>query len=172
MLTTPILQPVPVADLSALERVLPVLGGTVTEVLERHLGERLRTVILEQRSNLSSEPIPLLDLQVDSPVLERHVLLRGETTSTPVLYAESRIALEHLDEYVKEGLLATDQPIGRLIREHRMETFRELLASERASFPHLARVFGLAPRTPLLARTYRMSSGGRPVMLIAEWFAC
>ena len=85
-------------DVCALERVLPVIGGTVTEVLEQHLGEPLCATEL---------------------VLERRVLLRGATTSAPVLYAESLIALDRLDPRVRDGLLTTAQPIGRLIREHR-----------------------------------------------------
>jgi chorismate-pyruvate lyase len=159
-------------EVSALERVLPVIGGTVTEVLERHLGEPLRATQLDQRTTVCAQPLPALALAVGELVLERRVLLRGATTSAPVLYAESLIALDRLDPRVRQGLLTTDKPIGRLIRENRLEIFRELLGSERAGNPHAAALFGLPLQTPLLSRIYRMSNGGQPVMQITEWFAC
>jgi chorismate-pyruvate lyase len=105
-------------------------------------------------------------------MLERRVLLRGATTSTPVLYAESMIAVDRLDPGVRQGLLATDQPIGRLIREYRVEVFREMLSCEHVRSPHAAMLLGLPPDRLLLARAYRMSNRGKPIMLIAEWFPC
>jgi chorismate-pyruvate lyase len=159
-------------DLSTLERVLPVIGGTVTEVLEQHLGEPLRAIRLDQRIGACTQPLPALALAVGESVLERRVLLRGATTSAPVLYAESLIALDRLDPRVRHGLLATDQPIGRLIRDNRVEIFRELLSCERVRAPRVAPSFGLPPETPLLVRTYRMANRGSPIMLITEWFPC
>ena len=64
------------------------------------------------------------------PLRDSFWLLRGARTSAPVLYAESLIALDRLDARIRHGLLTTEQPIGRLIRDNRLETFRELLSCE------------------------------------------
>jgi chorismate-pyruvate lyase len=160
------------SDVSALERVLPVIGGTVTEVLEQHLGEPLCASQLDQQITVCAEPLPVLALADGELVLERRVLLRGATTSAPVLYAESLIALDRLDPRFRDDLLTTEQPIGRLIREYRVEIFRELLHCERACNGQAAALFGLPRATPVLSRTYRMSTGGQPVMRITEWFPC
>jgi chorismate-pyruvate lyase len=157
---------------SALERVLPALGGTVTEILERHLGEPLRAIRLEQRTTVCSRPVHDLALGVGESVLERRVILRAATSSAAVLYAESLVALDRLDPRFKEGLLGSDKPIGRLIQQYRVEIFRELLSHHRACNEQVAALFGVPPETPLLTRTYRMSSRGAPIMLITEWFAC
>jgi chorismate-pyruvate lyase len=159
-------------DIATLERVLPVLGGTVTEVLEQYLGEPLRTTRLAQRTSVCTQPLPVLALAVGESVLQRRVLLRGATTAAAVLYAESLIAIDRLDPRMRHGLLATDQPIGRLIRDNRLEIFRELLACERVHAQQAAALFGMPPATPLLARSYRMSNRGRPIMAITEWFPC
>jgi chorismate-pyruvate lyase len=159
-------------EVSVLERVAPVLGGTVTEVLERLLSERLRAIRLFQRTSVCAQPVPALMLGTGESMLERRVLLRGATTSTPVLYAESLIAVDRLDPRVRQGLLATDQPIGRLIGEYRVEVFREMLSCERVRSAHAAMLLGLPPDQLLLARSYRMLNRGRPIMVIAEWFPC
>jgi chorismate-pyruvate lyase len=118
------------------------------------------------------ERVLILDLDVGASILERRVLLRGARTSTIVLYADSLIALDRLDARIRHGLLTAEQPIGRLIRDHRVETFRELLSYERTCNGQVAALFGLQPETPLLTRTYRMSNGGKPVMRITERFPC
>jgi hypothetical protein len=50
------------ADLSGLARLLPAIGGTVTEVLEQHLGEAVRATRLHQRMYVCERPLPLLAL--------------------------------------------------------------------------------------------------------------
>jgi chorismate-pyruvate lyase len=159
-------------DLAPLRTLLPVIGGTVTEVLEQHLGEPLRATLRTQRTRICAEPLPLLALNIGESVLERRVLLRGSRTSVPVLYATSAIAVHRLDPALRHGLLATNQPIGRLIRDNRVEIFRELLSFERVRVPHVAALFGIEGESPLLTRTYRMWNGGKPIMLITEWFPC
>jgi hypothetical protein len=71
---------------SALERVLPVLGGTVTEILERHLGEPLRAIRLDQRTAVCSRPVTDLAIGVGESILERRLMLRGRNhvRSSPV----------------------------------------------------------------------------------------
>ena len=105
-------------------------------------------------------------------MLERRVLLHGAKTKRPVLYAESIIALDRLPANIKDGLLTTDQPIGVLLRTNRVETFRELIASERRVAPSVASLLGLGAEVSLLVRTYRMCSGNKGIMLITEWFPC
>jgi chorismate-pyruvate lyase len=159
-------------DVSALARVLPVIGGTVTEVLEHHLGEPLRATAIDQRTRMCEQPLPILGLDRGALILERRVMLRGATTSMPVLYAESLIAVDRLDQPVRHQLLATDQPIGRVIRDNRVEIFREAPSCKRVWARHIAASFGMPPASRLLSRTYRMWNRGNPIMLVSEWFPC
>jgi chorismate-pyruvate lyase len=172
MLTTAELALARHRDVSALNAVLPVIGGTVTEVVEHVLGEPLHAVRLSQRTRTCTRPLEDLDLHVGQSLLERRVVLHGTFTSRPVFCAESLIALDRLEPTIRDGLLTTDQPIGRLIRSHRLETFRELLTYERLRVPEVARELQLPAYAWLLARTYRVSAAGAPLMLITEWFPC
>jgi chorismate-pyruvate lyase len=172
MLTTPELTLDQPRDLTALQTVLPVIGGTVTEILEHFLGEPLRAVRLSQRSYACSEPQPVIGLDAGDLVLERRVVLCGAFTSRPVFCANSSIALDRLDSTIRNGLLTTDQPIGQLIRANRVALFRELLSCQRTRVPEIAELLRAPTDVPLLTRTYRMSARRAPLMVITEWFAC
>jgi chorismate-pyruvate lyase len=54
--------------------------------------------------------------------------------------------------------------------EHRLETREEILRMWRAPVGELSGYFGVPPERELLARSYRVFSGQRPIMLIAEHF--
>jgi chorismate-pyruvate lyase len=62
------------------------------------------------------------------------------------------------------------QPIGRLLESEGVGVTREALADgdplARAVWPEVAP----PPEAVRLARTYRVDTGGRPVMVISEWF--
>ncbi len=60
--------------------------------------------------------------------------------------------------------------MGRLWIEHRIETLKELLSTARGPMGELASHFAGEPSDDLLSRSYRLMSGGRPLMAITEYF--
>ena len=86
----------------------------------------------------------------------RAILLRGALSGRDYVHAESRVATDRLPEAFRRGLIESGEPMGRLWVSHRLETFKELLNM---------RLDG-----DMLRRRYRVLSGGRPVMVIAESF--
>ena len=156
--------------LSPLQQILLTTDGTVTEILEAYAGEAMRVVKLEQATLDDAQPVPWLDAAHGGEILKRHILLQGAASRRNFLYAESRIAVAHLDERVRRGLLDSAKPIGLLLLEFRVETFKEILDCGRRPAGTLARHFAVVPDSRLVFRTYRMISGGRPVMLITEMF--
>jgi len=151
-----------------LRRAVLATDGTVTNLIE----SLLERVVIEK---LGQEPVaaPLAEwpeLAPGTAVLHRTVLIRGAESRRIFLHAESFVVLERLDPAFREELVATDKPIGKLIREHRIESYRELLAerSERAGLR--APALGVDAAEPLVARTYRIHLGGRPVIQITERF--
>lgn len=165
------LTPLRIERLDAFARALATTDGTVTELLEAWAGERVAIAHLAQRRGELRAAVNDLEAAPGAAVLSREVLLCGERTRTPLLHAESLIALDRLPLVIAEGLLVRRTPIGRLLRESRLETYRELLevGAERAET--IASALSLRVGEIIVSRTYRVIARGQPIMLINERFA-
>lgn len=160
-------------ELSALapvQRILLSTDGTLTKILEAYLSEEIQMVKLSERSSLTVQDMPLLELKRGSEVIERKILLQGKVSAQNVLYAESLLVLERLDERFRDELLESEVPLGKLMLAHRMETFRELITSGRELPNGLCAFFKISHKDTLLSRTYRLFHHGKPVMIITEKF--
>jgi chorismate-pyruvate lyase len=107
-------------------------------------------------------------------LLIREVLLAGPTGSVHGT-AEVIAVLPRLSQPVAEALSATDQPNGRLLREHGISVTRELrywgLMPAGPRYARLGPDLDAASRVP--GRTYlmRLSGTGQPLAQLTEWFA-
>ncbi|MEB3318577.1 MAG: chorismate pyruvate-lyase family protein [Cyanobacteriota bacterium] len=156
--------------LSAFQRILLTTDGTVTEILEAFSGESIRVVKLHQDVSILERAVASLELPWGEPVLRRSILLQGHMSLVHFLYADSIIALDRLTEGVRDGLLTSKKGIGMLILEQRIETFKEILDCGIEPAAGLAEYFQVEPEASIIHRTYRMLSGGRPIMVITEKF--
>lgn len=118
-------------DLSAYQKVLLMTHGTVTHLLELFAGESISVQKIEQ--TVTNEGHKELAVLPEEPVLKRIVLLRGDQKC--YLYAESHFVLTRLPPAIREALVASNKPIGRLWRENKMETYREVIAYHREKAP-------------------------------------
>lgn len=154
-----------------LQRVLLTSDGTVTRIIEAYAGEPIGVVKL---AHVLIEPghagCPELDLGSEEPLLERKVLLRGRGSGTNFVYAEALIALHRLPAAVRDGLLLSDTPIGTLLAEHRVETWKEMARSGCEPAGDCAAALGIAGTGTVWARSYRVFSAQRPVMAVTEKF--
>jgi chorismate-pyruvate lyase len=96
--------------------------------------------------------------------------LRTSASGRTLIYAETLVALERLHPIVRSGLVSTSEPIGRLLIAARLETFRDILTAGTERAGGVGAHFGINRDDDVFARTYRIVSGGRPVMLITEKF--
>jgi len=158
------------AQLSPFQRVVLTTDGTLTELLEAYLFEKIHLLKLAERVVLTTQEIPALDLPVGREVIERKILLQGQLTKTNWLYAESIIVPDRLDEKFKEKLLQSQAPIGKLWLEYKVETFKEIIASTREPAKDLASYFQINRQDNLLGRTYVVFSNRQPIMMITEKF--
>jgi len=159
-----------VAPPSLLQRVLLTTDGNIGRILENYAGEAIAAVKLDQISSPGGEPCHALELEADEERLTRSVLLRGSRSGRSLLYADTLVAIERLHPLVRTGLLSTSEPIGRLLTVARVETFRDILSAGQVQAGAVAAHFGIAEDDELFVRTYRIMSGGRPLMLITEKF--
>ena len=156
--------------LSSFQRILLTTDGTVTEILEAFLWEAIQIVKLDQDSIETDTSVPYLDIGPHSPALIRKVILRGKCSHKNYIYAESIVALDRLDERIRQGLTETRKPVGLLMLEARLETFREILSCRHEPAEEIGEYFDVAPDTNLISRTYRVFANRQPFMLITEKF--
>ena len=152
------------------QHVLLVTDGTVTNVLEAYAGEPITVVKLRQTIEPAGRSVRELEVHRSDAVMRREVLLRGSETRRTFVHALSQIVPDRLDPAMRRGLLESSKPIGRLIEENHLETFREILSAQREEAGARGGHFGLGPTAPVTSRTYRIIAGGRPIMLITETF--
>jgi beta-ribofuranosylaminobenzene 5'-phosphate synthase len=148
--------------LNLVGRLLLTSDGTITPMLEQIVGERVVTARLDQSpAPTDPETAALLAASDGRSLLTRATHLVGAVTGTVYVRARSVLAVDAMPPPLRADLLGTDEPIGRLLRRHRVETFREILSLQvpESGFP-------LKPK-----RRYLVFTGGVPAMLIDESFA-
>ena len=158
------------AKLSVFQRIILTTDGTLTEILEAYLSEKIKLVKLAETIEPVAQNISLLDINCGQEVLQRKILLQGKISRNNWVYAESILVPDRLDEKLKNGLLVSQEPMGRLWLEHRLETFKEIVDSAREPAEDLADYFKIKRSDKLLSRTYRVFSGRSPIILITEKF--
>ncbi len=155
--------------LSALQRLLLTTDATVTRLLAGLFGESVRTDGLGQSCRQASPADAELELAGHETLLCRQTLLQGSDTGRNYLYAEACVVLDRLASGLREDLLNTSEPIGALLRAHRTETFREVLRLGRRPAGALGPRLDMDSGADLVFRTYRIMSGGSPIMLLTEY---
>jgi chorismate-pyruvate lyase len=161
--------------LSRFQRMFLVADGTVTEMLEQYLAEKIKVLKLYEKIESDTQKISprhrdFLEQADVGPVLEREVLLQGQHTLNNWVHAESTILLNHLEQGFRTDLLASREPIGRLWEKYQVETFKSILDFEKRPTGDLAEHFGISPAEALISRTYNVYSGGKLIMIITEAF--
>ncbi len=157
-------------NLSPLQRILLTSDGTLTEILEAYLLEKIQLVKLSEELVNITKPILALDLDIGSQVIERKVLLKGKISLNNFIYAESIIVPERLDKSLRSRLIESQEPIGRLWLEHKLETFKEIIDSRTEQAEVLSKYFNIEKEDRILSRTYRVFSNKQPIMMITEKF--
>ena len=160
--------------LSRFQRILMVTDGTVTELLEQYLSEKIKVSKLSEK--IESNFDDLIPSHKDyltlspMPVLSRSILLEGQKTKQNWIYAESSILLDNLHLGFRSDLLASREPIGRLWEKYQYETFKTILDFEKREAGELSEYFDLPASSTLISRTYEVSSNQKPIMVITEIF--
>jgi chorismate-pyruvate lyase len=157
-------------SLGLIPRLLLISDGTLTDIVEAAFLEPITLVKLSLDSYAASVPVDALDIKTGDPVMRRKILLRGAVTGTNFVYAQTLIALNSLPQVVRDELVNSGSPIGRLWTQHKLETRKEMLSIWREEAGELAEHFGLPENESMLARTYRVFTAGQPSMLISEYF--
>lgn len=156
--------------LGVVPRILLATDGTLTHIIEAYAEEPIRLVKLSHSLVVEPTARQRFGLSIDERALRRVILLRGSESGATFIHAESVVMLDRLPGPVADALLNTERPIGKLLAENRTETFREIIAVWQERNVSIAKHFHIKPADLLLARTYRILSGGKPLAWITETF--
>lgn len=156
--------------LSTFQKIILTTDGTLTELLEIYLHEKLKIIKLGEEIFPAEEDIAALEIKTGHEIMRRRILLRGKISHSNWIYAESLIVPDRLDEVFRERLINSQEPMGRLWLERRIETFKEIIDTEKQIAGNLSQYFQLKPEEKLLSRTYRVFSNQQVIMMITEKF--
>jgi len=156
--------------LPPLLRALLVTDGTVTRFLEAYLWEPIQVECLSQEDTVLEKDVSWLQIRSGSKVFKRHVLLKGVRSQKIYTFAESLIRIDRLWEGVREDLLQGRLGMGDLLRDRRMETYRELLCYGREDAGSLSPLLKIPHQESVLSRSYRIYNKELPTILITEKF--
>ncbi|MCP4702036.1 MAG: DUF98 domain-containing protein [Gammaproteobacteria bacterium] len=156
--------------LNPLQKIMLSADGTLTKLLEVYLDERMRIIKLMEKVFPAPQAIDALELEAGHDIIERKILLQGESSGRAWLYADSVIVPERLEKRFRDQLLNSHVPIGKLWLEHKIETYKELITTRRETAGDMGVHFQLDAREILLSRTYRVFCQRMPVMMITEKF--
>jgi len=154
-------------NLSLLQRILLMTDGTVTDLLKLYAGEAISARRLEQTITRNNTQ-PLLSVPPETALLKRRVVLCGDKTN--YLYAESFLVFDMLTETMRYKLLETDCPMGRVWKEERLETYREVIEHRIAPCPRVSIYFDVPFHIPILSRTYLVFVRNKPFGVVTESF--
>lgn len=154
-----------VDDLSLFERILLATDGTVTDLISLYAGESIRVQKLEQVIGEGHAP-PELACVAPTRLMLRRILLSGAERN--YLYAESRFVIDRLPTAIRQQMLDSDRPVGRLWKEGRLETFREIIGQAIAPCAEIASHFKVPASATFVARTYLVHHSGSPFGMITE----
>ncbi|MEO1690750.1 MAG: chorismate pyruvate-lyase family protein [Cyanobacteria bacterium J06631_6] len=155
---------------SFLQRLLLVTDGRITDIVQAYSGETVEAVKLRQKLIISGSRFSPLQLDREYQLLDRSIVLQGSGTRTNYLYADSQIVLERLQADIRDELIFSRQPIGKLLRENKIETYREILDCGIEPAGSVGQYFGIDSSAELIYRTYLVLIAGLPVMQITEKF--
>jgi chorismate-pyruvate lyase len=149
-------------DIPACLRICAGTDGSVTQLLEVLTGKTVEVKTLGQGIIKATPDIAkLLYIEVGDEVNSRLVTL--DAGGTIYVLAKSLAPVKRMPQAVRDDLMRADIPIGRILREHKLETRRDILKMEivRQDF------FG---NVPVLSREYRIIYENKVLMWIKEFF--
>lgn len=163
------IEPVDAGELTPFQRALLAIDGTVTSFLEAWSLEAVRVERLWQYEVQLDAADPWLEADTGETVWRRAVTLRGAGSGSVHAFAESVICPGRLPPAMRAELDAGVAGVGQILLARGLDSRREGLwyGRERPVLPEALR--SLEGRD-FLTRTYRVTTAGRPLMLITERF--
>lgn len=149
-------------DIPACLRICAGTDGSVTQLLEVLTGKSVKVETISQGIIKATKEIArLLDIETGEDVNDRLVTLKVD--DIVYVLAKSLSPINRIPRGIRDDLMRADIPIGKILREHKLETRRDILKMEivhRDFFGEL----------PVLSREYKIIYENAVLMWINECF--
>jgi chorismate-pyruvate lyase len=152
-----------------LQEVLLRTDGTVTDLLELFTGEPIR--IAKVSSGFHNAECDWPNKDGEPQLIVRDVILCGKTTESRYIFGHTHVYPEALAPAVHLQLQETNEPIGKVLRDQRVEDFRQIEGRGCRPMPLVAEILGVAATDQLQWRRYSVTSGASTIMEITEVFS-
>ena len=86
------------------------------------------------------------------------------------MYAKSLIRSDRLGKELQDDLVNGKLGIGGILRDRRMETYREVISCESGAAGEMAPLISAERGDKVISRTYMIFSSQNPIMMITETF--
>lgn len=159
-----------IGDLSIIPRILLATDGTITHILEAYAGEPIDLVRLSSTLVTDASGLEHLGVEVGERTLRRLSLRRGSQSGRVFVHSDSVVVLDRLPEHLAEEFVRTGASLLKLLAKHRIGTFRENIDEWEGMDAEVAGLLGIDRSEILVARTYQIVVGGRPVAWVTERF--
>jgi chorismate-pyruvate lyase len=156
-----------VSGMPRLLRTLLVADGTVTKLLEAHFWEPIDVKVTTQHT-VFEDPFGSGDGIAE--VAHREVVIVRRVQQRVLAFARSVIGLNLLEPELRAAVLSCEGGIGSLLRERRIETFREQLSVVARTADDFAALLEVSPNASVAERTYRIYRNHKPIAEIVELF--
>ncbi len=157
--------------LSKLQKLILLTDGSITTLLEIITSEPVTVKTLTQGITKADYEISeLLEIEEGDNINYRVVILKNVESETPLIYAESYTPISRLHRQFKYDLMKADIPIGRIMRERKIESRREIEKIETLFNDELSELFDVPYHIPMLSRTYNIINNDMVLIRITETF--
>ncbi|MFA6332530.1 MAG: beta-ribofuranosylaminobenzene 5'-phosphate synthase [Methanoregula sp.] len=161
-----------VGRISPVQKFLLGTDGSVTQILESITGKKvvIRTLVQEivPADRMAADHLSIAE---GDPVNFRVVEIKTEGNGEVLIYAVSHTPVNRLSPDFRDDLMKADIPIGKIIKQHRIEARREILnARVLPATEEAGKIFSICKNEPLLSRQYQIIHGGKPLIFIEEQF--
>lgn len=157
--------------LSHLQKIILGTDGTVTQLIESIVDEKLVVNKLFE-ADVDSDTIATTssEQQAETHCQRRVILLQGETSGLPYLYADSLVYHGNMNVNFSRALTHSQIPIGKAWEKFQVETYKTLLSWGFEYANELAPHFAISSHDLVLYRTYLVFSQGKKIFRITEKF--
>lgn len=149
-------------DIPTSLRICAGTDGSVTQLLEVLTGKTVNVRTKEQSIIKATPDIAkLLEIKTGDEVNRRLVTLNVE--ETVFVLAKSLAPIKRMPRGMKNDLMQADIPIGKILRDYRLETRRDILNIEIINRDFFGDI-------PVISRKYNIIYQKKPLMWINECF--
>ncbi|MGZ4901481.1 MAG: chorismate pyruvate-lyase family protein [Halobacteriota archaeon] len=158
-------------SLSKAQRLLLFTDGSVTTLLEVMTNKPVIVTTLVQRIvKADAERATALDIGEGDNINYRIVVLKNQGEERPLIHAESFAPIARLQKEFRYDLMKADVPIGRIMKQQKIESRREIRSVEVVDGDELSELFGVSHDVHMLSRVYDIISNNMVLMHIRETF--